>query len=169
MEMRLVINNLSYFYDNTRKGSKYLIGGRWSNHGEYLEAATKLALGYEPEKDSNTAFNKGYDIPELKASVKSNGCSLTSKILGDTMEEAVEEFFRQSLDDTQYIWTSEVNDDVLCLYIMNNDEFRAFVEYFGSWEKNRKTVRIKRSEKRIRKYMENCILNTAIQNLEDCL
>ena len=76
--------------------------------------------------------------------------------LGDTMDEFIEKFFQQSSENTKYIWTSEEND-MMYIYIMNNKEFKIFVENFGSWEKSRKTIRIKRSEKRIRKYLEDCL------------
>lgn len=157
MKKVIIKNELNFIYDNSRRGAKYsLTGKNWMNRGEYLEAATKFAFGYTPEKDANTAFDKGYDIPELQASVKSNGCSLTSMRLGDTMDEFIEKFFQQSSENTKYIWTSEEND-MMYIYIMNNKEFKIFVENFGSWEKSRKTIRIKRSEKRIRKYLEDCL------------
>lgn len=136
-------NTLTYIYDADRKGAKYSLnnGESYMNHGDYAECLAKAVLGFDPVKDANTRFDKGEDIPELNASVKSWNCGLTDTKLGHNREEFLENFWARSTAET-YIW---VNDyaDVVDLYMMNPDEFKQFVDHIASWDNHCEKIRFK--------------------------
>lgn len=80
-------NTLSYQYDATRERAKYTLDGKkYMNHGDFCEVLAKHCLGFKAEKDKNTRFDMGADIPELNASVKSIRCGLTDTKLGNEAE-----------------------------------------------------------------------------------
>ena len=79
------IEGINYIYDARRKGAKYSFDGgqTWKNNGEAVEIVLKWALGLEATKDGNTPFDKGSDIEEYKASVKSPKFTLTTCNIGN--------------------------------------------------------------------------------------
>ena len=98
-------NTMTYQYIGDRKGAKYTLDGEhFMNHGEYAECLAKFVLGYKAEKDANTRFDKGEDIPELNASVKSWNCGLTDMKLADNKEEFLHKFWEMSNPNVTYIW-----------------------------------------------------------------
>lgn len=151
-------NNMSYIFDATRKGSKYSInnGESWMNHGEYCECLAKSVLGYDAVKDANTRFDKGEDIPELNASVKSWNCGLTDMKLGDTKEEFLTKFWAMSNPEVTYIWVYDYAD-MVDIYFMNEKEFKRFTEQFGSWDNYCKKIRFKTCNNKINAWLDERI------------
>lgn len=151
-------NTMNYIYNAERKGSKYSLnnGETYMNHGEYCECLAKFVLGFDAEKDANTRFDKGEDIPELNASVKSWNCGLTDMKLGDTREEFLANFWAMSNPTVTYMWVDDYAD-MVDLWEMNEEEFKAFIEMFGSWDNYCKKIRIKTSINKIRTWLENRI------------
>ena len=132
---------INYTFDNNRKGAKYTLNGlNWMNHGEFAEVVTKNILGFESVKDANTAFDKGSDIPEIKASVKSSKASLTSMKLADTFEGSMNEYFKRTHSEI-FIYTVIIDENAT-LYMMNEKEFRLFMMNFSSLNE-RKVIRFK--------------------------
>lgn len=122
--------DLSYTFDATRKGAKYTIDGQhWLNAGEFLEAAAKAAHGLDPAKDANTRFDKGSDVPEFHASVKSGKASLTNMQLADTFEASVAAYFEQ-VASSEFWYVTQL-DDMLVIYKMNATKFERFVRKFA--------------------------------------
>ncbi len=122
---------VAYRYNPERKGAPYTVdGARWLNAGELIEIQVKSALGYEPRKDANTAFDAGSDIPELCASVKSSKSTLTSARIGDSFEAILRAYFARTASK---LWIWAVQDkDALTIYMMNRYEFEAFTRAFAS-------------------------------------
>lgn len=148
------INNLTYTFDGTRKGAKYTLNGTtWMNHGEYAECLAKSVLGYKAEKDANTRFDKGEDIAELNASVKSQNCGLTDMKLGNNREEFLQKFWEMTNEDVQYIWVYD-HDEMVDLYYMNLEEFKRFTERFGSWDGYCKKIRFKTCSSKVIAWLE---------------
>ena len=138
---------INYTFDNNRKGAKYTLNGlNWMNHGEFAEVVTKNILGFESVKDANTAFDKGSDIPEIKASVKSSKASLTSMKLADTFEGSMNEYFKRT--------HSVIIDENATLYMMNEKEFRLFMMNFSSLNE-RKVIRFKATSGKMVKFLES--------------
>lgn len=149
--------NLSYIFNAERKGAKYSINGgqTWMNHGDFCECLAKSVLGYEPKKDANTRNDKGHDIPELNASVKSWNCGLSDrKDLGADRKNYFNNFFATELPNTQYIWVYEYGEFV-DLWFMTSDEFKTFVQECGMWDEYCKKIRFKLCDNKINKYLEN--------------
>lgn len=123
--------NLSYSFDATRKGAKYTIdnGAHWMNAGEFLEVAAKAAHGLKAEKDSNTRFDQGSDVPEHNASVKSAHASLTNMKLGENFEESVKTYF-EKVASTEFWYTMICNDNVI-IFKMDANLFEQFVRKFA--------------------------------------
>ena len=145
-------NPLTYTFDGSRKGAKYTLDGEhYMNHGEYMECLVKAVLGFEPRKDANTRFDKGEDIPELNASVKSWNCGLTDMKLADNKEEFLRKFWEMSTA-TAYIWGYDYND-MVDVWIMDENEFKEFVNEFGSWDEYCKKIRFKTCNRKINEWL----------------
>ena len=156
MKKLTFVKNLSYIFEADRPRAKYSINGGKSfmNHGDFCECLTKSVLGLEAVKDANTRNDKGHDIPEYNASVKSWNCSLSDrKDLGNTFEEYYNNFFASELDDTNYIWVYEY-DEFVDLWFMNSTEFKTFVKDCSMWDEYAKKIRIKLCNSKINAYLE---------------
>lgn len=130
MEKMVFELNLNYSYDKEHKGAHYLVNGKYLNTGEFSEIAGKSVLGYEVKKDANTAYNKGSDIPELKASLKSSRFTLTNCKLANTFEESIEIYF-QNVHSIVWMYIIII-DDIVNIYVMNKEEFKNFLGTFSS-------------------------------------
>lgn len=149
--------NLSYIYNAERKGAKYSIDGgqKWMNHGDLCECLAKSVLGYEAKKDANTRNDKGHDIPELNASVKSWNCGLSDrKDLGNDAESFFNNFFATELPNTQYIWVYEYSEFV-DLWFMTSNEFKAFTKACGMWDNYCVKWRFKMCDNKVNAYLES--------------
>ena len=123
----------SFRFDAERKGAKYSLdnGEHWLNGGEFAEAVFKFALGYEPRKDGNTAFDAGSDIEELSMSVKSSKATLTTEVLGKDMDTSLRTYFERTAS-TSWAWVI-VTDETVTAYIMNAEEFEEFTREWASY------------------------------------
>lgn len=155
MRKETYVNTLEYIYDGTRKNAKYSVdnGETWKNHGEYCEILAKKVLGYEPKKDGCTAFDKGDDIPEIKASVKSQNCGLTEcKDMPKTPAEFMAEFWKRDASE-QFIWVYDYAESV-DLWYMDRNEFARFVNQFATWDGYCVKYRIKTCNNKINAWLE---------------
>ena len=132
MQKQVFTLTLDYVYDSNRKGAKYSLDGglTWGNGGEFKEAALKHCIGVPALKDANTPFDKGSDIPELKASVKSSRFTLTTEVLADTFEKSKEVFFRR-VHSNKFIYVVIIENE-LTAYTMNKREFSEFLDNWAS-------------------------------------
>lgn len=148
-------NTMTYIYEANRKNAKYSIDGgeKYMNHGEYAECLAKYVLGFEARKDANTAFDKGDDIPELKASVKSWGCGLTDcKDMTKEPEAFMKEFWERDHSEN-FIWVDDYAD-MVDLWIMSRNEFVQFVNRFATWDTYCEKYRIKVCRNKINAWLE---------------
>lgn len=142
-----------YTFDSARKGAKYTLDGtHYMNGGEFAEVTTKAVLGFEAHKDANTAFDEGSDIPEINASVKSSKASLTNMRLADTFDESVKVYFDRT-HSTCFIYTVII-DETATLYMMNADEFRAFMYKFSALNE-RGVIRFKATSGKMVAFLES--------------
>lgn len=152
-------NTLYYTFDGARKGAKYSLDGvHYMNHGEFCECLAKHVLGYVASKDANTRFDMGEDIPELNASVKSWNCGLTDMRLSNDRDEYLAKFFAMSNPSTTYIWVDDYAD-MVDLYFMDYEEFKAFTYEIGTWDSYCSKIRFKLSRKKIVQYFEAKLAN----------
>lgn len=123
--------NLAYRFEPARKGAKYSIndGITWMNAGEFSEAIAKAAHGLNPQKDANTRYDQGSDIPEYNASVKSSAASLTNVKLGNTYDESIAAYFK-TVASTEF-WYVSIVDGLVIIYKMNATKFERFLRKFA--------------------------------------
>ena len=132
--------NFLYTYDGNRKGAKYTIDGvHYMNGGDFAEIADKSVRGLDANKDANTPYDAGSDIPELNTSVKSSKFTLTSCVLGSSFDEVVNRYF-ETVHSTSWDYVVIIDDEVI-IYTMNAVEFRSFLNEFASYANDRKVVR----------------------------
>lgn len=121
-------NNMPYAYDPSRKGSKYLIGGKYKNHGEFLESVAKFHRGLDYLVNPTTSWDTGSDIESLHASVKSGKSSL-ARVYGNSFEVIKETYFA-NVASTLWIFMVDIGDEIT-EYHMNAEEFSKFLDVFG--------------------------------------
>lgn len=145
---------LSYQFDANRKYNKYTTNGKkWMNHGDFCEILAKHCLGYKAEKDPNTRFDKGADISELNASVKSYNCGLTDMKLGDDPEIWWNRFWAMVDKNQIVIWVCE-HDGEVDLWFMTHEEFKEFCIEFAKWDDHSKKYRFKTCSNKTNAWLE---------------
>lgn len=131
MKKTTAIIPFGFQFDSTHKGAPYTMDGtHYMNGGEFKEIVAKAITGHMGGKDANTRYDKGSDIPELRASVKSSKATLVNMVLADTFSESVNVYF-ENVHSTCFIWVSVI-EDMATLYTMDADEFRTFLYKFAS-------------------------------------
>lgn len=102
------------------------------NSGDRAEQDLRHMLTGKMLKHDATPFDKGSDIEEFHMSVKSARATLVSAGLmqATTFEGQVDEYF-QRVASTAFAYVTKSN----VAYIMNAHEFRAFIETFGSFQR----------------------------------
>lgn len=142
-------------FDPARANAKYSLnnGETWMNHGEYCERMAKVILGYMPTKDA-VPFDEGYDLPELKASIKSRKCGLTErKDMPKNPADFMADFWKREHAEL-YIYVVD-HGDYFNLYMMNRWEFRSFVETFAKWDAYCVKFRINVCDTKTERWLEN--------------
>lgn len=148
-------NTLTYTYDPTRQSrGKYLVNGKWLNHGDYAEILCKHCLGYEATKDANTRYDKGHDIPELSASVKSWQCGLTTKKDMPKERMAFLEEFMKNDPSEMFIFVADVAEEVN-LYYLDRAEMLDFITTLWKWDNYCNNWRVTTSTAKIFNYFES--------------
>ena len=133
---------IEYMFDPNHKGAHYSFDGiRFMNNGEFIEGVRKSVLGLSAKKDANTSYEKGSDIPERNESVKSGKATLVNKVLGENMEETLEQYFK-TVASTSFSWNF-ILDNNLVSYVMNASEFREFIKAWARFDAGRKVIRFK--------------------------
>lgn len=127
------INELPYRFTN-HAGSHYqLENGKYRNHGEMCEHIAKFYRGLFTDHNPATSYDKGSDIEEERASVKSGESSLANFVLSGsyTANDFIKTFFA-NVHSTTFIWV-EWNEETeeVTEYQMNKREFGAFVQKFS--------------------------------------
>lgn len=103
------------------------------NAGDRCQQDLEKALtGNMTTIHDSVRFDKGSDIETLQMSVKSARATLAaaSTMTATTFEGQVDEFFARTAS-TAFAYVTKT----YTAYIMNATEFRAFVEKFGSWQR----------------------------------
>ena len=143
----------NYIYDPSHKGAPYSFDGvKWFNNGELIESLVKASLGYASTKDANTPYDKGSDIEEIRASVKSSKATLVNMQLGKDKKEFLDTYFANTHSEN-FIW-GMIIDENLVTYTMNAVEFRAFCENFANMNE-RKVLRFKASSGKMVQWFES--------------
>ena len=103
----------------------------YKNHGQHCEQLLAYNLTGEIRTHDSKRFDKASDIPEFDCSVKSEGFTLSQKLVNTTKETQIEEFFNRSVSK-QYAY---VTADYQTAVIMDKAEFKTFLILFCSMTK----------------------------------
>ena len=154
MKKEVYTINIDYIFDTAHKGANYSFDGgqHWSNSGDATEIITKSVLGFEAVKDGNTSYDKGSDIEELRASVKSSRFTLVNKVLADSFEDTVNVYFATT-HSTTWIY-GVIIEGIITLYFMDEVEFKEFLYKFTSLNE-RKVIRAKHTSGKMIKWFED--------------
>ncbi len=139
------VNKHEYVFDSARRGAKYhyydevLESWKWGNCGDFDEVELKWCYGLAAHKDPSGSYADGSDIEETHTSVKGWGFTLASAIKEDSFEKVLEVFW-QNVASTNFSFTWREGDERI-EYNMNADEFNQFLYRFGTYAKDRKTIR----------------------------
>lgn len=147
--------SLPYTFDPTHKGAPYTFdnGAHWCNHGDFIEIMVKYHMGFKAGKDGNTPYDKGSDIEEIRASVKSSRATLVNKKLGNDMAESLHTYFT-NVHSNKWFFGHDI-DGELHVYTMNAEEFNAFCNAFAGYDKSREVVRFKSTTGKMIHWLEN--------------
>lgn len=99
---------------------------KYKNNGQHAEQLADYALTGQIRKADRIAFDKGSDIPELEASVKSARFTLASTLKGETFEEQLNDYFTRTASRMVVYVSLELE----LAFLMDMEEFRAFIETF---------------------------------------
>lgn len=149
----VIKNSLHYTFNPAHKGAPYTIDGvHYMNAGEFKQIARVYSLFGRIEKPDSVPYNLGSDIPELHESVKSSKATLTSVILGESLDEIITNYVATTASSSHsYVM---LIDDEIVTYIMNLDEFVEFTREFGSYEASRKVIRYKADSGKMVRWFE---------------
>ena len=99
---------------------------QYKNNGQHAEQLADYALTGQIRKADRVPFDKGSDIPELEASVKSARFTLASTLKGETFEEQLEDYFARTASKVAVYVSLQLET----AFVMDMEEFRAFIETF---------------------------------------
>lgn len=158
MKKSVFTSKTAVHFDPAHKGAPYTVDGvHYFNDGNRHEAVVSEWAGYGFGYDNDhVPFDKGSDIEELNASVKSSGASLAC-LYGDDKASIIAEYFAR-VHSTMWIYSIEV-DGEFWFYQMNADEFKEFLEEFSgltreSGKEIRYKVRLKKTSSKMIKWLE---------------
>lgn len=152
MKKQVYSVSVPYTFDPSHKGAPYTFDGEHHmNGGEFTESMVKVHMGFECGKDANTPYDRGSDIPEIRASVKSSRATLVNKKLGADMAEILDTYF-QNVHSDKWIWGVVIEEQVIT-YMMTASEFRAFTETFAGVNE-RGVVRFKTTSGKMLRWLE---------------
>lgn len=148
-------NAMPFTYDPTHRGAHYLIGDKYKNHGEWCESVVKFHRGYDYLVNPATSYDKGSDIEEMSASVKSSNASLAS-VYGATYE-IIKNVYFANVHSTLWIYVQDVGDEII-EYHMNREEFEIFLDEFHEMSHesgtNLQKVRIRKTSGKMMRWLE---------------
>ena len=146
--------DFEYHFIPEHKGAPFTFDCiHYMNAGDFKETAFKKVFGYGDRKDANTPFDKGSDIPELNASIKSGKATLTSVNLGNNFDEVKHNYFER-VHSIAWIYVTII-DNSLVAYIMNKTEFSSFMDTFGNYCNDRHVIRFKADSGKMIKWFED--------------
>lgn len=99
----------------------------YANNGQHSQQMLDFTLTGQIRKADHLKWDKGSDIPEYAMSVKSARFTLATDLIGETLEDKVNNYFARVLSTS---WAYVTKDGTA--YIMNAIEFKAFLLAFGT-------------------------------------
>ena len=128
---------------------------QYKNNGQHAEQLADYALTGQIRKADRVPFDKGSDIPELEASVKSARFTLASTLKGETFEEQLEDYFSRTASKVAVYVSLQLET----AFVMDMEEFRAFIETFCKLQRSssknggRQVIRMGTETKKVQEWL----------------
>ena len=128
---------------------------QYKNNGQHAEQLADYALTGQIRKADRVPFDKGSDIPELEASVKSARFTLASTLKGETFEEQLEDYFARTASKVAVYVSLQLET----AFVMDMEEFRAFIETFCKLQRSssknggRQVIRMGTETKKVQEWL----------------
>ena len=103
----------------------------YKNNGSHAQQVVDYTLTGMVRPHDNCKWNEGSDIPELNMSVKADRFTLASDLAGETIGEKIADYFSRTASTA---WAYMSNEGQI--YIMNRNEFFAFLMLFCSLQRD---------------------------------
>ena len=164
---------MKFAINMAHRGSHFKIEGAtgYCNMGELCESIIKHHLGLPYLHNPNTPGLEGYDIPELKAEVKSGESGL-GRAIGDpsfNQSQQLSYYFKHSPWDKTWIWAYfNLKTMTMTEYHMNKSEFGSFIHIAlrskQHLQSNKKSVnvRFKKTSKKMLAWLDARVEATAV-------
>lgn len=120
------------------------------NGGQLYDIAANGAASHQVRRPDPVAFDKGSDIPEWRASVKSRGCTICEFRKECTRDELLATFEQMDASN-RYIWADDLTDKEITFYIMTKAEFFGLLKNFAKLEKIKKKGQVVGTKLRLQK------------------
>lgn len=147
------LHSLHYKTDRTHAGAPYTLDGmHYMNHGQLCEVMAKAAHGLDVTVDANTPFDRGSDIPQFSASVKSSRATLCTEKLDASYDGFIAKFFQRTASTS--FWYVEDAGELVTIYKMDAETFEKFLRRFAKLN-DRGVVRIAKTSKTMLYWLEH--------------
>lgn len=103
----------------------------YKNNGQHSQQTVDFTLTGQLRKADNHKWNIESDIPELNMSVKADRFTLASDLMGETLDQKVNDYFNRTASTSWAYLTNEGQ-----IYIMNRIEFYMFLMLFCTLERD---------------------------------
>ena len=103
----------------------------YKNNGQHSQQTVDFTLTGQLRKADNHKWNIESDIPELNMSVKADRFTLASDLMGETLDQMVNDYFNRTASTSWAYLTNEGQ-----IYIMNRIEFYMFLMLFCTLERD---------------------------------
>lgn len=121
------------------------------NRGQLDDIVANNVASGEIRRPDPVPFDKGSDIPEWRASVKSKGCSLLG-LEGEYSRAELLQIYAERDASTWYIWVEEVTTRTITAYIMNRAEMMQLARIFAKLDPQKdKDGKVIKSKLRVQK------------------
>lgn len=152
MQKVTAIHSVPFVYTGKAKTPYYVPALNTNyNGGQLVDIVWNNVASGEIRRPDSVSFDKGSDIPEWRASVKSKGCSLLG-IEGKYSRSELLQIYEERDASTWYIWTVEVTERTTTAYIMNRAEMMGLARLFAKLDsKKDKEGKVIESKLRVQK------------------
>lgn len=127
------LNTLPYEYHPEHKRAPYYLPmlDKYQNRGQLCEHIAKYYRGIFTEVNPNTSFDKGSDIEEEHASVKSSRFGLAENLGGAASRSEGIKYYFKNVASSLFIYVElDQKTQIVTEYQMNKSEFGRFIYNF---------------------------------------
>lgn len=152
MKKFTAVHSVEFVYTGKAK-TPYFVPALNANYncGQLDDIVANNVASGEIRRPDSVPFDKGSDIPEWRASVKSKGCSLLG-LEGEYTRAELLQIYAERDASTWYIWVEEVTARTMTAYVMNRAEMMELAKLFAKLDSQKdKDGKVIKSKLRVEK------------------